>query len=432
VTLPAAAQPRATKLAVVLVTAILSSSLAAPADAQEGPPGQRAPRAARRSAPAVTAPEAASQEAPEPGLPDVAATPVGSQPAAPGPGSPTADPGPSAIPTPPDGPRRRLIVVDAATYGIDPIVGRVVTDRMRRTGAEMGYQVLDPIATATATARLRMPYPPTPADLWRATWIAQAERGAFARVWAAEGRYVIEVMVASLDGTGPFFGRDTAGSSDLREVTDRLLRAALPPPTQWLQLAPATGARTPPTPWLQIAPATGARPGVAARPRWRERPREELAHPGGIGVRLPEPPFRRWSLTLQTEAMIGTTRGGFYNHLLGARLDLRITRELMIGAYVGYANLQGRHNRAHNLLFLLQGELRVRLGPSIDLTIPLRAGVGYLPFNGPVVRLAAGLNYPLSPDFEIGVDLIAPTIWMLPSNVAVSLDLAIEATYRFP
>lgn len=309
---------------------------------------------------------------------------------------------------------RRAIVIDAATYGIDPIVGRVATERMRAAAAAMGYEVLDAQTTSTAAQRLRMPYPPTPADLWRVTWVAQAHRGVFARIWASEGRYVIEMMAASLDGTGPFFGRETAGASDLREVIDRLVQQTLPAATAWQEQQPIATAAT------------------SVPPRRRDRPREELAHPGGIGVRLPEPPIRRWQVTLQTEAVIGTTQGGFYNHMVGARLDFRILRDLIVGAYVAYTNLQGRNDRAHNLLVMIQGEQRIRLGPSIDLTIPLRVGIGYLPFNGPVIRLAAGLNYPISPDFEIGVDLVSPTFWILPDDVAVSLDIGLEATYRFP
>jgi hypothetical protein len=336
-------------------------------------------------------------------------------PTAPQPPEHTAGPVSGGEPTP-AAPVRRLLILEAGTYGIDPIVGRVVTDRMRRTGADMGYEVVDPGTAAAAAGRLRMPYPPTPADLWRVTWVAQAHRGAFARVWAAEGRYVMELMVASLDGSGPYFGRETAGAEDLREVVDRLVRATLPLPNTWQQ-----------APIVQHVASAAPRPS-----RWRERPREELAHPGGIGVRLPEPPTRRWALTLQTEAVIGTTQGAFYNHLLGTRLDLHVTRDFVVGAYVGYANLQGRHDRVHNVLTLLQVEYRVRVAQAIDLALPLRAAVGYLPFNGPVIRLAAGLRYALSDDLEIGADVVAPTVWFLPNDVAASIDLAVEVTYRFP
>ena len=80
---------------------------------------------------------------------------------------------------------------------------------------------------------------------------------------------------------------------------------------------------------------------------------------------------------------------------------------------------------------MLQFENRIRISSDLDLTIPLRGAIGYLPFNGPVIRLAAGLNYAISPDFEIGIDLLTPTFWILPDRTAVSLDIALEGTLRF-
>ena len=309
------------------------------------------------------------------------------------------------------GPSRRLVVIDVATHGIDPVVGHVATLQMRTTGADMGYEVVDAATTVAAAQQLRMPYPPTPADLWRVTWVARAHRGAFARVWADQGVYVIEVVVASLDGTGPFFGRESATTGEeLRVAVDRLLRQALPSPSTW-----------------QEGGAGAQATGVA-----RRRVRDDLGHPAGIGMRLPDVPFRRWQLTLQTEAVVGATEGSFYNHFVGGRLDVRIRPDLLLGVYVAYGNLQGRNERAHNVLFMLQGEYRVRPSSGFDLTIPLRVGLGYLPYNGPVLRLAAGLNYPLSEDFEIGVDLLAPTFWFLPTEVVVSMDFSLEVTYRFP
>jgi len=333
----------------------------------------------------------------------------------------TEAPAPGPSPTP----RRRLVVVEIATFGIDPVVGRIAGDRVRRTASAMGYDLVDDPTWVAAAQRLRMTYPPTPADLWRLTWATRSQRGLFARIHAAGGLYVIDVTVASLDGTGPFFAHDTATSDALREVLDRLVAQALPTPATWQEQAP-------PVP-LPSATATGPFRLLPSGPaQFRERPRLDLAHPAAIGVRLPQPPLRRWQVTLQTEGSFGTTQGFFYNHMIGARLDFRITRDLMIGAYVGYANLDGRNGRADNILLLLQGEQRIRLSPALDLSVPLRVAAGYLPFNGPVIRLAAGLNYAFSQDLEVGLDLVAPTFWILPDSVSVSLDVAAEVTYRLP
>ena len=338
---------------------------------------------------------------------------------------PASDPSPSS-PTTPDGERMRVLVVDAATFGIDPVVGRVTSARMRETAEALGYEVLGPDETVAAAQQLRMPYPPTPADLWRVSWVARVHRGAFARVWAHAGQYVIEITVASLDGGGPFFARGTAGADNLRDELDRLLRTALPSPSTWN----AEGA---------VAAGTTAAPNPPG-PSGEETPVDELDdfdQPStGEGAAPatpsePEPELRRWSLTLQTEAAIGASSEVFYNHLIGARLDFRITRDIMLGAYVAYANLNARNGRADNILMMLQFENRIRLSNDLDLTIPLRGAVGYLPFNGPVIRLSAGLNYALSQEWEIGVDLLTPTFWILPNRTAISLDIGIEVSYRF-
>lgn len=326
---------------------------------------------------------------------------------------------------PAEGERMRMLVIDAATFGIDAVVGRVASARMRRTGEEMGYQVLTGEQTVAAAQQLRMPYPPTPADLWRVSWIARAHRGAFARIWAHAGQYVIEITVASLDGAGPFFARGTAGSNDLREVVDRLLRSALPAPNVWSEESAQTGG--------QAAATTGPQPGDGPADELDDFDRrgEGADEVGEEEDEEPEAELRRWSLTLQTEGAIGASQEVFYNHLVGLRLDFRITRNIILGAYAAYANLNAREGRASNLLFMLQFENRIRISSDLDLTIPLRGAIGYLPFNGPVIRLAAGLNYAVSPDWEIGADILVPTFWILPDRTAVSLDIALEATLRF-
>ncbi|MGF1465909.1 MAG: hypothetical protein ACFCGT_07225 [Sandaracinaceae bacterium] len=325
------------------------------------------------------------------------------------------------------------MVVDAATFGIDPVVGRVATDRMRQTATELGYAVLSGADTVAAWQELRPTYPPTPADLWRVSWVARVHRGAFARIWAHAGRYVIEVTVASLDGTGPFFARGTSGAEDLREVVDQLLRSCLPAPTTWSASGAEAVGGTPAPGDLGQRRARVARAPV--RDEGEPTPEEAFDVEAG-GENEPEasePPaaLRRWGLTAQTEAAFGASEDFFYNHLIGARLDFRITRDIIIGAYVAYANLNGRDGRASNLLVALQFEDRIRIARGLDLTLPLRASVGFLPFNGPVIRLAAGLNYAVSPSWTIGADLLAPTFWILQDRTSVSLDVAIEATYWF-
>jgi hypothetical protein len=321
----------------------------------------------------------------------------------------------------------QLIVVDAAPYGVDPVVGQHVSDQMRATGAAMGYSVVPADATVQAAQSLQMPYPPSPADLWRVTYASQSERGAFARVWAHGGVYVVEISVASLDNTGPFFARGNAGASDLHAVVDQLLRQALPPPDAWQQAGTAGAGGA----------ATFAQPGATVREETEEerlaREREEAerrAREEEDRRRTEEAMKYRWHLVLQTEGAIGTSQDGFYNHLVGARIDFRVSRAILFGAYFAYANLAGKGGRADNIYFSLMVEDRIRISSSSDISIPLRLHLGYLPFNGPVIRLSAGLNIPLSSRFQLGVDLLAPTFWILPDRTAVSLNIAAELILR--
>lgn len=323
--------------------------------------------------------------------------------------------------------RLRVLVIDAAPYGVDPVVGEHVSAQLRFTAAQLGYAVATRDESVAAAQRASMPFPPSPADLWRVTWAGDAQRGVFARVWAQDARYVIEISVASMDGAGPFFARGNSGAEDLHDVVDGLLRQALPPPDRWDAEAAvryAQGSVAGAAPSVDTALPT---PGPTASP---------FAPVGGQGLRLESRrrrshrPSRRFDLALSTEAAVDTSSDHFYNHLVGARVDLRITTEILLGAYVGYANLRGRDGRAQNVLFYLLGENRIRLGDGTDLTIPLRFAIGYLPFNGPFVRLSAGLNLPVSERVELGVDLIAPTFWVIPTGVAVSADFGLEVIYR--
>jgi hypothetical protein len=114
-------------------------------------------------------------------------------------------------------------------------------------------------------------------------------------------------------------------------------------------------------------------------------------------------------------------------------VDVRITRDFMVGAYFAYVNLDGRTQRESNFYFQIGAEYRIRPAAGLDLTLPIRLGVGYLPYNGPVGRISAGLNYALSENWEIGADLVVPTFYFLPAigRVAVAFDFALEVGYRF-
>lgn len=146
---------------------------------------------------------------------------------------------------------------------------------------------------------------------------------------------------------------------------------------------------------------------------------------------LPEPEFRRHRLTLQTESVFSADEGPFYNHLLGGRYDFQTTRAASVGLYAGYANLKGTGKRVHSALVMGQLQYRLYFGSSQRFFVPLRAGIGYLFKNGLVVRFATGPYFAISDDFEIGLDLIAPTFWTASNDTVISMNVAAEATLVF-
>ena len=382
---------------------VAAQDAAAPAPTAEAPTGI----SLAVDPPASSAPASAATEEPvEP------ATPVAQPPAAPSP--PAAEP-------------LRLLVIDAATYGLDRIAGQYLTDTLRATGAEIGYQVLTGAESVAAAQSIHMPYPPAPADLWRVTFAAHATRGVFGRIWSQNGQYGVEITVAAIDGGGPFFARELVPIQELRAAVARMLRTVLAPPGVSTAGMPS-GAHDSLTqrPSYPIAANGNATPGTAL----------DRAIDSARADQTPPPRRRtgkalRWEISLQTESALGVSGGFFYNHVLGARLDYRLTPAVRVGISLAYTNLAGSTGRVGNFLVMAQAENRVRVTPDWNLYIPLRIGIGYLPFNGPVVRTSAGVAWPLSRQWDLVIDLLAPTFWMVPGNVKISMDLSAEIGFKF-
>ena len=145
---------------------------------------------------------------------------------------------------------------------------------------------------------------------------------------------------------------------------------------------------------------------------------------------LPAPPARLpMRLALQTEAAIGVFPGDFYNHLVGGRVDLVFSPHVSFGGYLGYANLKGKEGRASNLLAYAQIEYLA--GPANHVRIPFRFASGYMPRNGPVMRLSTGLAFPLTPTVDLFTEVLAPMIWLTSDQMVLSMDLAAELVFRF-
>jgi len=302
-----------------------------------------------------------------------------------------------------------LLLVPTQTIAIDPIVGRFVDRAIRRAASALGYDVMEQAEAGEVLQQLAAAYPPSMAELWRATHRAGAQRGVFAVAWASGGRYHVQIRVASRDGRGPFYAQGEAGSADLEQQVAALLLQALPAPNATQAAAPEAAPRTAqPVP----APANEAAPAPQG-PRFFQGPPPRPAEP------------YHYRLALHDDVAFGLSPGWFWNDVIGLRVDAQVAHATFVGVHLGYADLQGRHGRAHSLLPYAQLEQRIPLvGRAVD--IPLRFDLGYLVRNGGFLRLSSGLAFALNERFSLVLDLLAPSFWLTPQSSLFSLDLGAE------
>lgn len=152
---------------------------------------------------------------------------------------------------------------------------------------------------------------------------------------------------------------------------------------------------------LAAAPATAAAPGpapTAANP---------VPHPLRLG--------------LSPASAFGLSHAGFVNHLVGARVDYRFTSRFAFGAALSYVNLKGKDGRVSNVLpewALAYCAPLTREG----LGLPLRLALGFLPENGPTLRLGAGIDLALSPTVSLELVPLEPMVWITRDAPEVSLN----------
>jgi hypothetical protein len=200
-------------------------------------------------------------------------------------------------------------------------------------------------------------------------------------------------------------------------TTPTLTPTETPAQAQTPTLTPTQTAPPPPIP--PPPPATRAAP---VGPDWP-------AASAQIMLAAP-PPRLRARLALQTEAAFGALTGSFHNQLAGARLDLQFSPRVSFGGYLGYANLKGRVGRASNLLSFAQVEYMAGPADPSRVRVPIRFGSGYLPGNGPVVRAAAGLAFPLTRNMDLVSEILAPMIWVTNDQMLLSMNLSLELAIR--
>jgi hypothetical protein len=119
----------------------------------------------------------------------------------------------------------------------------------------------------------------------------------------------------------------------------------------------------------------------------------------------------------------------FVNELAGARFELGYTPRFTLGMGLAYVNLKGKDGRVSNALPEALVGYRFPLGKSIG--VPIRFAGGYLPMNGPTLRLSAGIDLRLSDAVACELDLVEPMVWVARDRPEYSLNLGagVRATF---
>lgn len=148
---------------------------------------------------------------------------------------------------------------------------------------------------------------------------------------------------------------------------------------------------------------------------------------GAVATPIPDadaPPTRPLRLALTSSSAFGLTNARFFNQLVGARLEYRFTPRFAFGGALSYANLKGKDERVHNVLPEATTEYRLPLQPA-SIGIPLRFSLGFLPKNGPTLRVAAGIDFQLSERVSLEILPLEPMIWVVRERPELSLDASL-------
>lgn len=133
------------------------------------------------------------------------------------------------------------------------------------------------------------------------------------------------------------------------------------------------------------------------------------------------PPPRPLRFALASSSAFGVTNATFFNQLVGARLEYRFTPRFAFGGAVSYVNLKGKDERVHNVLPEALSEYRLPLEPA-RFGILLRLSLGFLPKNGPTLRVGAGFDWELSERVSLELIPLEPMIWVVRERPEISLN----------
>jgi hypothetical protein len=169
-------------------------------------------------------------------------------------------------------------------------------------------------------------------------------------------------------------------------------------------------------PLFLLVPAPAPAPAPAVAPAPAPAPDDSVPHPLRLGF--------------TSTSAFGVTHAKFFNELLGARLDYRFTSRFAFGATLAYANLKGKDRRVHEVLPEISTEYRMPLQKE-SFGLPLRFALGYLPKNGPTLRIGAGLDFALSDSISLELVPLEPMVWLNRERPEISLNASLALYIAF-
>ncbi len=268
----------------------------------------------------------------------------------------------------------------------------------------MGHAIVPTAQLYDAARRIALPFPPPPDGIGALLMTLQVPIAVTCEVRGGGGYYqaMIRVRFASepVERIRQVVATQWTLGDSLRQAMTGLLAPPAPEASPYGAYNPAGYPNTP------LPDMTGYTPPPPRR-----------------ATRLHRAPIE---LAAGFEFALGPGADAFWNFLAYGRAAWFPVDRFGITASVAYGNLRGRSNRVSNALFMVGVETAIDLLPRQHVYIPLRAEVGYLPFNGPVVRATAAIAFNVARNVRLELDLLSPTVWVLPGGAAVSMDLGAQ------
>jgi hypothetical protein len=279
-----------------------------------------------------------------------------------------------------------------------------VTSVLRDALTHLGYTLVPTTQLYQTARQVALPYPPQPDAVLYLMRVLNVATGVTCEIRGGGGYYQAILRVRFAQEPTERVRQLLATQWTLGDSIRAALPSLLAPPSTVPYGAYPTG--TPPLPDMSAYTPPPPRPPTRLHPN-------------------------HWDLSLGVEFAFGPGSDAFFNFLGYARLAYFPFDRFGITASVAYANLRGRTDRVSNWLPMVGVETAVDLIPRWHVYLPLRAEIGYLPYNGPVGRATAGVGIGITRDVRLELDLLTPTVWAVQGGAAASLDLGVSLVIGF-